>query len=110
MADNSGDIYVEFDYQNIIMVDPNKTISNGNVRDRLVDHENLVMYANLEAQVIPRTKLSVGGAPGDRITTLSVAKMNFLRPTEGKSLTSGYYDELTGLGSKEGTAVNQLKK
>jgi hypothetical protein len=59
-ADNSGDILVEFDYQNIIMVDPNKTIDSlGNISERLVDHENLVMYANLEADVVPRTKLAV---------------------------------------------------
>ena len=40
-ADNSGNILVDFDYNNIIVVDPNKTIDNfGNIRERLVDHEN----------------------------------------------------------------------
>mgnify|MGYP006982647887 FL=1 len=78
-----GHIYVEFDYNNIILVDPNKTIDDlRNVKERLVDHENLVMFANLEAEVVPRTKLSVGGSPEDRIRTISVAKINFLRPTE----------------------------
>jgi hypothetical protein len=51
-ADTSGNIYVEFDYNNIIVVDPNKTIDDfGNIKERLVDHESLVMYANLEADV-----------------------------------------------------------
>ena len=82
-GDNSGNILVEFDYNNIIVVDPNKTIDAlGNIKERLVDHENLVMYANLEAEVVPRTKLSVGGSPDDKVRTLSIAKMNFLRPTE----------------------------
>ena len=108
-GDNSGNILVELDYQNIIVVDPNKTIDVfGNIRERLVDHENLVMYANLEAEVVPRTKLSVGGSPEDRIRTISVAKMNFLRPTEGKNLTTGYYDELTGKNAKNGLGVNQM--
>ena len=80
-ADNNGDIYVEFDYNNIIVVDPNKTIDNsGKIQERLVDHESLVMYANLEADMLPRTKLAVGGTPNDRIRTISVAKINFLKP------------------------------
>ena len=99
-ADNSGNILVDFDYNNIIVVDPNKTIDNfGNIRERLVDHENLVMYANLEAEVVPRTKLAVGGSPEDRIRTISVAKINFLKPTKNTYLGTGYYDELTGQNS-----------
>ena len=109
-GDNSGNILVDFDYNNIIVVDPNKTIDAfGNIAERLVDHENLVMFANLEAEVVPRTKLSVGGSPEDRIRTISVAKMNFLRPTEGTYLSTGYYDELTGKDSINQKGVNQLK-
>ena len=81
-ADNSGNILVEFDYNNIIVVDPNKTVDNfGNIQDRLVDHENLVMFANLEAEVLPRTKLAVGVSPEDRVRIVSIAKMNFLKPS-----------------------------
>ena len=106
-GDKSGHIYVEFDYNNIILVDPNKTIDDlRNVKERLVDHENLVMFANLEAEVVPRTKLSVGGSPEDRIRTISVAKINFLRPTEKSFLTTGY-DELTGKGAVNGLGDNQ---
>ena len=79
LSDNSGDILVEFDYNNIIVVDPNKTIDGqGNIQERLVDHENLVMFVNLEAELLPRTKLAVGGSPQDVATTISVAKINFL--------------------------------
>ena len=109
-GDNSGNILVEFDYNNIIIVDPNKTIDAlGNIRERIVDHEKLVMFANLEAAVIPRTKLSVGGSPDDTNTILSIAKINFLRPTENTSLTTSYYDELTGKNSRNGLGDNQLR-
>jgi hypothetical protein len=110
-GDKSGNILVEFDYNNIIVVDPNKTIDAfGNIKERLVDHENIVMYANLEAEVIPRTKLAVGITPSnDNIRTVSVAKMNFLRPTEGTSLTTGYYGELTGKDAKNMLGQNQIK-
>jgi hypothetical protein len=106
--DNSGDILVELDENNIIVVDPNKTIDNfGNIRERLVDHENLVMYANLECNVVPRTKLAVGGNPADRLQTISVAKMNFLKPTKNSYLGTGYYDELTGGNVSKFSGENQ---
>jgi hypothetical protein len=110
LSDNSGNILVEFDYNNIIIVDPNKTIDGrGNVKDRLVDHENLVMFVNLEAEVLPRTKLAVGGSPQDVATTVSIAKINFLASNnKGNYLTTQYYDELTGLNTNKGTGQNQI--
>ena len=53
---------IAFDqFDNIVLVDPNKVLnSDGQQIERLVEHENLVMYANLEARIIPRTKLAVG--------------------------------------------------
>lgn len=109
LADNSGNIFVEAAYNNVILVDPNKTwriASNGQqvVEDRLVDHENLVMYANLEAEILPRTKLAIGASPQDNIRTVSLAKINFLRPNDEDFLTTQYYDDLTGLGSTQKNA------
>jgi hypothetical protein len=114
--DNSGNILCELDYQNIILVDPNKTIDdNSNVAERLVDHENLVMYANLEAQQIPRTRLAVGGSPEDVVRNISIAEINFLRPgvknPNGPNfLTNEYTDEITGKNSVSGEAINQRKE
>jgi len=106
--DNSGNIYVEFDYNNLIVVDPNKTTKDGQVSERLVDHENLVMYANLEAEVLPRTKLAVGISPEDSgLRTISVAKMNFLKPSKNNYLGTGYYDELTGQNVTKFDGTNQ---
>ena len=57
MVDKSENILVEFDYNNISIIDPNKVIdSDGRVQERYVKQENLVMYANLECKVLPRTK------------------------------------------------------
>lgn len=97
-GDLSGHILPEFDYDNIILIDPNKTIdSTGRISERLVDHESLVMYANLEAQILPRTKLALGIQPNDTVnTSMTIAKINFLKPTKNNYLGTGYYDELTG--------------
>ena len=50
MADkllNSGDVYTNPVGDNVVVIDPNKVLINGEVKDRLVDQEDLVMYANL---------------------------------------------------------------
>ena len=66
MVDKGENILVEFDYDNITLIDPNKIVdSEGKVSDRLVKHENLVFYANLECNVLPRTKLALGSALND---------------------------------------------
>jgi hypothetical protein len=100
MADNSENIFVEFDYQNIIIVDPNKIVDqDGKAKDRLVNHEDLVMYANLECSLVPRTKLRLG-IEQNEIQTVSVAKINFLKPGDKKYLDNKYTELFTGTNDK----------
>jgi hypothetical protein len=107
--DNSGYIYTEFDYNNIIIVDPNKTVDDkGVISERLVDHENMVMYANLEAELLPRTKLAIGSSP-DNIRTISIAKINFLKPANDDYFTTNYYDEITGENTTIKKGQNQTQ-
>ena len=108
MVGNPENILVEFDYNNITIIDPNKVIDSDNkVKDRYVRQEDLVMYANLECNVLPRTKLAVGAANGDSIRTVSIAKINFLKPGGKAYLDNSYTDELTGKGALKGEGVNQ---
>jgi hypothetical protein len=107
MADKTENILVEFDYNNITIVDPNKVIDlDGNIKDRYVNQEDLVMYANLECKVLPRTKLAVGVSM-DSIQTVTIATLNFLNPGNKSILDNAYTDEITGLGSLQGKGVNQ---
>jgi len=111
MADNLGNndnIFVDFDCQNIVLVDPNKTQNvDGSVSERRLAHENLVMYANLEARVIPRTKLAVGSPISDAIQNVPLATMNFLRPGGRTTLKNDYLNEITGLNTVTGKGTNQ---
>ena len=110
MVDKSENILVEFDYNNITIVDPNKVIdSQGNVKDRYVKQEDLVMYANLECKVLPRTKLALGVASNDQVRTISVASINFLNPGNKGILDNSYTNEITGKDILAGTGVNQPK-
>ena len=111
MADNiqsDDNILVDYDYQNVILVDPNKTVSlDGTVQERRVHQENMVMYANLEVKMLPRTKLAVGANLLDAVQTTPLASMNFLRPGGKTNLTNDYINELTGLNSINGKGTNQ---
>ena len=110
MVDNGENILVEFDYQNISVIDPNKVIDeNGMARERLVNQEDLVFYANLECSVLPRTKLAIGVPLEDSVRTISVGKINFLNPGDHKFLEEIYVDEITGKDSLQGKGINQQK-
>jgi len=99
---NNENIFVDFDYQNIIVVDPNKVVDEqGNVKERFIKQENLVMFANLECVLPPRTKLSVGNSALDGIESVNIASINFLKPQIGDKLANTYTDEITGKGSLE---------
>lgn len=81
MVDNKK-IFVEADFENVVLVDPNKVVNrDGTVEERLVNHEELMMYANLEARTIPRTKLALGSSYSDSIQNVGVGqlKVNFLK-------------------------------
>jgi hypothetical protein len=108
MADNGENILVEFDYDNITLIDPNKLVDDqGNVTDRLVKQEDLVYYVNLECNVLPRTKLAVGTAMNDSQRTISVGKINFLNPGFKTFMDNAWADELTGKNTLQGKGVNQ---
>jgi hypothetical protein len=129
MAGKKGKILVEADYDNIILVDPNKVVIGQDIVDRLVDHEDLVFYANLETRVIPRTKLAVGEGFGSPVTNTLIAsiqgeadpfdKINFLQPKGKKADNQGqttrffdtsWSDQITGKGSRRGGGLNQTSQ
>ncbi|CAB4129602.1 hypothetical protein UFOVP117_39 [uncultured Caudovirales phage] len=104
MADN---IHIENDYQNIFVVDPNKVdLPNGQVSDRNIAQEELVMYANLECNLQARSKLIVG--TGDKqLRTLGLGKINFLKPT-GEDYLSTKWTELQSQSRKANEINGEL--
>ena len=110
MADNFGggeNIYFTDD-ANIVLIDPNSIIdSNGQKKDRVIKQENLVMYANLEVEAVPRTKLSVGQSVESGISNYTIASINFLKPQGKNSFDTTYTDQWTAGRNSQGT-INQL--
>ena len=122
MADNNINtnqkVYTQTDINNILLVDPNKVVNpDGTVEERLVNHEELVMYANLEAKVLPRTKLAVGETFDDSVQNLRVAELNNDKELTinfmgngGEFLDTTYTDQITGSGALQGQGINQKQE
>ena len=123
---SNKDIYVETDYDNIIIVDPNRVVDKGGeVSERLVNHEELVMYASLEAKIIPRSKLVVGdnfetAVENIRVGAIDDSKetvINFMKPqrqdtgegeTQTTYLDTAWTDSLTLGQNRSGDVDSQL--
>ena len=82
---NTENILVKVDQNNVILIDPNSVVEGGNVAMRSVAQEKLVMYVNLEADLIPRSILSVSGNQQATGNLLSIAEgnLNMLRNANG---------------------------
>jgi hypothetical protein len=111
-------IFIEDDYDNIVVVNPNEVYSSEGLREeRLVDHEDLVYYANLETFIIPRTKLAVGESFDSPVVNTTIAatmfggddalKVNFLKPKGKSQFDTSWSDQLTGEGSRTFQGANQ---
>ena len=114
-------IFIETEYDNIVVVNPNEVYnSEGRNEERLVDHEDLVYYANLETFIIPRTKLAIGQSFTDPVfNTTTIAnlfqgdedlKINFLKPRGKSDFDTSWSNQLTGEGSRQGAGINQNKE
>lgn len=89
---DSEKILVKVDQNNLIYIDPNSVVDgNGNISPRNVKQENLMMYANLEADLIPR---SIVKSQNDKNTLISIARgtLNFLRNQKGTDYDTKWTD------------------
>ena len=104
-TDKSESIYIDLDYENIFLVDPNSVNGENGKEDRYVKHENLVMYANLECKLTPRSKL-VYGVANNQVgsETVTIGKINFLKPGDKEFLSDNYLSELLGTDAAVNTA------
>ena len=112
MADDitsgSESVYTQQICDNLILIDPNKIESadGKTIEDRLVRHEDLVIYINLVARVVPRSKLIDGKGASDSgvMVDLFNGEINFLKPLNKKSLDSDWTDAFTD------PSVNRVKR
>ena len=89
---NTEDIHVKVDQNNLIYIDPNSTIdSEGNISPRNIQAEKLVMYVNLEADIIPRSVL-VSENTSNTLTSIAKGTLNFLKNNDGQDYDTSWTD------------------
>ena len=97
-------IFIEDDYDNIVVVNPNEVYSSEGLREeRLVDHEDLVKLAIGETFDSPvvNTTIATMFAGDDAL------KINFLKPKGKTQFDTSWSDQLTGEGSRTFQGANQ---
>lgn len=87
----TNEILVKVDQNNLIYIDPNSVLDNGEVKPRGVEPENYIMYVNLEADLVPRSILINNDT---KSTLISVAKgtLNFMRNNNGRDYDTTWTD------------------
>jgi hypothetical protein len=104
---NSEDIYVKVDQNNLIYIDPNTVINGrGEILDRGLEQEKLVMYVNLEADLVPRSILA---ADNDSNTLTNIAKgtLNIMGNQNGKDFDTTWTEAFSDV--KDNTSTKNIK-
>jgi len=105
---NSENILVKVDQNNLMYIDPNSIVdANGEIQPRGVKQENLVMYVNLEADIIPRTSL-VAKDQGSTLISIAKGELNFLKNQTGDGNFDTSWTE-SYLGKPELNTSNDVK-
>ena len=103
---NSEDIYVKVDQNNLIYIDPNTVInSKGEITDRGLEQEKLVMYVNLEADLVPRSILA---SDNDSNTLTNIAKgtLNIMGNQNGKDFDTSWTEAYSEVKDNKSTNLS----
>ena len=92
---NSEDILVKVDQNNLIYIDPNSVVENGEIQPRSVRPENMVIFVNLEADLIPRSYVV---ADQNKNTLVSIAEgtLNFMNNKNGGDFDTSWTNAFNG--------------
>ena len=105
----SENILVKTDSNNLIYIDPNSVVdTESNVQPRSIEPENLVVYVNLEADIVPRTILATPDAKTGKGRLISVAKgtLNFLRNQNGQDFDTTWTESFSSSITNDGIIPN----
>lgn len=103
---NTENILIKVDQNNLIHIDPNSVVDNdGNVQPRNVQQENLVMYVNLEADLVPRTTL-INNDNKNTMTFVAGGALNFMKNQNGQDFDSTWTETYTPYSTNKFEAIN----
>jgi len=87
-------LHIRLDENNVICIDPNSIINEDNlVEPRHTNPEKLVMFVNLEADLIPRTVLSVSDEKGKgKLSSIAGGTLNLMSNQNGRDFDTSWTD------------------
>ena len=93
---NSEKLYIKVDQNNLIYIDPNSVVVDNTIQPRSINQEKLVMYVNLEADLIPRSRLTINDQE-NTLTFIAKGTFNMLRSQsdDDKNLTTDWTTSFT---------------
>ena len=97
---NNENILIKVDQNNLVFIDPNSVMENGVVQPRGSNHENLVYYLNLEADLVPRTTLNTSNS-GTTLSPIAKGTLNILQNKNSDYLDTSWTDVYTNQPSGE---------
>jgi len=98
---NTENIHVKVDQNNLIYIDPNSSIDGeGNISPRNVQVEKLVMFVNLEADIVPRSIL-VSDNQTNTLTSIASGTLNFLKNQDGQDYDTTWTDSFLNTQQKK---------
>ena len=114
MADKiqKGNIFVQKEENNLVIIDPNKVHTGGRTGapvDRYVPQEDLVYFVNLEANPVPRSILDIGGNEETVRNVVAYGKVNYLGPNDGKPMDTSWTEDFSGKTNSK-TAISDTKR
>ena len=95
----SNDILVKVDQNNLMYIDPDSVVSNGVIEQRNVEQENLAMFVNLEADLIPRTIL-ISDNSTNTLTSIAKGTLNMLTNSNGGDFDTSWTNAYTEISTK----------
>ena len=98
---NTENIHVKVDQNNLIYIDPNSSIDGeGNISPRNVQAEKLVMFVNLEADIVSRSIL-VSDNETNTLTSIASGTLNFLKNQDGQDYDTTWTDSFLNTQQKK---------
>jgi hypothetical protein len=91
-------ILIKVDQNNLIYVDPNSIVVDGQIEPRGIKQENLVTYVNLEADLVPRTTL-ISNDEKSTMTSIARGTLNFMKKNGGNDYDTTWTDAYTQTNS-----------
>lgn len=106
MASDNENILIKVDQNNLIYLDPNSVVSDGKIDSRNIKQENLVMYTNLEADLIPRTTL-IANENKSSLSSIAKGTFNLMKSSNG-DLDTTWTNAYNGTDIKNGSVFNVI--